>query len=45
MDALEQIARLFAEDIKKYIESGGTLDDLDVNKIYKDSDLNEDESN
>ena len=43
MNELEQIARLFAEDIKKYIEGGGTLDDLDVNKVYKDS--NEDESN
>lgn len=43
MNELEQIARLFAEDIKKYIESGGTLDDLDVNKVYED--LNEDESN
>lgn len=45
MNELEQIARLFAEDIKKYIEQGGTLDDLDVNKIYKDSNLNEEESN
>ncbi len=45
MNELEKIARLFAEDIKKYIESGGTLDDLDVNKIYKDIDFNKEESN
>jgi len=37
VNELEQIARLFADDIKKYIEDGGTLDDLDVNKVYTDS--------
>ena len=35
MNALEEIAILFAEDLKKYIEKGGSLEDLDANKVYE----------
>ena len=34
MNALEEFAKLLAENIKKYIEQGGSLDDLDPAKIY-----------
>lgn len=36
MNALEEFAKILAEDIKRYIEQGGTLTDLDPNKVYKD---------
>lgn len=34
MNVLEEFAKILAEDIKKYIEQGGSLDDLDPNKVY-----------
>lgn len=33
---IKEIAREFAEDIKEYVCSGGDINDLDANKIYKD---------
>ena len=35
MNELEEIAKLFAEDIKEYVLRGGSLDDLDANKVYE----------
>ena len=34
MDVLEIFASIIAEDIKTYVEHGGTLDDLDPEKVY-----------
>jgi len=35
VNELEEIAKLFAEDIKEYVLRGGSLDDLDANKVYE----------
>lgn len=35
MNDLEEIAKQFAEDIKEYVLLGGSLDDLDANKVYE----------
>ena len=35
MNELEEIAKLFAEDIKEYVLRGGSLDDIDANKVYE----------
>lgn len=35
LNALEQIAKLFANDLKEYIALGGILDDFDASKVYK----------
>lgn len=35
LNALEEFAKVLAEDIKKYVERGGSLDDLDPKKIYQ----------
>ena len=40
MNELEQIAILFAEDLKEYISKGGTLENLDANKVYETIDDN-----
>ena len=32
---LKQIAELFAEDIKKYVSLGGTLEDINATKVYE----------
>lgn len=43
MDELKQIAELFAEDIRKYVSLGGTLEDMDATKVYELIDKYEDE--
>ena len=35
MNALEEFAKILADVIKKYIEQGGSLTDLDPNKVYE----------
>ncbi len=34
LNALEQIAKQFANDIKEYVALGGTLNDLCASKVY-----------
>ena len=36
MNALEEFAKALAEDIKRYIEQGGSLDNLDPKKVYEE---------
>ena len=34
MNVLEEIGKMFAEDIKEFIANGGSLEDLDPVKVY-----------
>lgn len=34
MNVLEEFAKILAEDIKRYVEQGGSLDELEPEKIY-----------
>ena len=35
MNVLEEFAKILAEDIKSYIEQGGSLNDLEPEKVYE----------
>ena len=37
MNALEEFARIIAEDIREYIAKGGTFNELDPQKVYEDN--------
>lgn len=36
MTTLEELGKMFADDIKEYVAKGGNLDDLDPFKIYEE---------
>ena len=35
MNALEEFAKILAEDIKRYLEEGGSLKELEPEKVYE----------
>ena len=37
MNALEEFARIIAEDIREYIAKGGTFTELDPQKVYEEN--------